>query len=512
MRLLRRHRLEVGIFGLVFALGAWFFNGYGWNQTARYDPIWAFVEPGPHQHTLAIDDFMTDPDAGLNTGDFARNPEHSEHYYSNKAPGVSLMGIPAYFLLYHGERRLGLDPVSVTGILVNAYLINLWVTVLPVALSAVFFFHLASRFTGDRRRAVVLTLLLYAGTLMLPFSTMLWAHTTAAALAVIAIALFVSPGPLGALLGGLFIGLAVLTDYGAAPLALTLTVAAAVGAERRVRLPALALGGLGPLLAFAAYHWTLFGSPLRLASSYSTPDMLNERHLLGMFGPFDPGVLWGLTFSTARGLFVFMPVLLLSVYAIRQVRAQRDRSFWWLALANIVLILIVNMSYNTWQGGISAGARYQIIALPFWALLLALLPDRPRTRWALGGLSAISFANMFVLAAVSPMAPDALRGSPLFFSWAKIWRVLMIDLGVEAEPVGGSLSRGSLHIYPTYAMRDWSVSLTDPAIERYASFNLGELLLGLGGIASLLPVLAGSVGLAVWLLRTAEEEDRLALG
>lgn len=507
MSLVRRYRLEVGLFALVLGLGSWFFNGYGWNQTARYDPIWAWVEPGPNQHTLAIDDFMVDPAAGLNTGDFARNPDHSEHYYSNKAPGVSLLGIPAYFVLYHGERLLGLDPVSVAGVLINAYLINVWVTVLPVALSAAFFLHLAGRFTRDRSRALWLTLLLYAGTLMLPFSTALWGHTTAAALAVMATACFVAPGRRAALFGGFFVGLAVLSDYGAAPLAVTLVVAAALGADRRIRLPALALGGLGPLLAFAAYHWSLFGSPLRLASSYSTPDMLNERHVLGMFGPLGLEALWGLTFGTARGLFVFMPVLLLSLYSIRRVREQRDRSFWWLALANIVLILLVNMSYNTWQGGVSAGARYQIIALPFWVLILALLPDGRRVRWALGSLSAISFANMFVLAAVSPMAPDALRGSPLFFSWAKLWRVLKIDLGLEVEPIGGSLSRGSLHVYPTYPMRDWSVTLTDPVIERYGSFNVGELLLGLSGIPSLLPALAGSVALAVWLLRTAAHED-----
>lgn len=509
MSLLRRHRLEVGIFALVLGLGAWFFNGYGWNQTARYDPIWAFVEPGPNHHTLAIDDFLVDPDAGLNTGDFAHNPAHSAHYYSNKAPGASLLGIPAYFVLYHSERALGIDPVSVAGVLVNAYLINLWVTVLPVALSAVFFFHLARRFTRDRERALVLTLLLYAGTLMLPFSTMLWAHTTAAALAVMAIASFVvAGGRRGAALGGLFAGLAVLTDYGAAPLALTLLVAAAAGSERRTRLPALALGGLGPLVAFAAYHHVLFGSPFRLASSYSTADMLNERHVLGMFGPFDPDALWGLTFSTARGIFVFMPVLLLALGSLRRIRHDADRPFWWLALANIVLILLVNMSYNTWQGGVSAGARYQIIALPFWVLLLALLPDRPRVRWAFGGLSAISFANMFVLAAVSPMAPDALRGSPLFFAWAKLLRVLRIDLGLEPEPVGGSLSRGSLHVYPTFPMRSWDVELTDPVIERFASFNLGELLLGLEGVPSLLPALVGAGATALWLARTASAQDR----
>ena len=128
--------LETALFVFVFGLGSYFYNGYGWNQTARYDAIWAFVEPGPHQHTFAIDAFVTDAEAGLNTGDYARNPDHSPHFYSNKAPGTSLLGIPAYFVLFHVERALGIDPVSIRAVLTNAYLINLWVTVLPVAARA----------------------------------------------------------------------------------------------------------------------------------------------------------------------------------------------------------------------------------------------------------------------------------------------------------------------------------------------------------------------------------------
>jgi len=506
------------VFSLVFGLCAYFYNGYGWGQTARYDPIWAFVEPGPDRYTLRIDGFLSDPAEGLNTGDWARNPERGEHHYSNKAPGTTLLGVPFYFALYHVERVAGLDPTSVRGVLVNAYLINLWVSVLPVAVSAAFFFGLARSLTGGARRALTLTFVLYGGTLMFPFSTMLWGHTTAAALVVMSLACYAGSGPRRLFWSGLFAGMAVLTDYGAAPLPLLLLAVTAVSPDRRRGLGTLALGGLAPATVFAAYHWTLFGSPLALASSYSPAGMLREDDVGGLFGAFQPGALRGLTISTGRGLFVFMPVLALSVvgaaYFLRGGggdgdgggdghggRARHD-ALAWIAVGCAALILLANLIFNGWHGGVTAGPRYQIVALPFYAVLLAYLPERGWAGYALLALGCVSFANMFAIASVGPLAPDVFRGSPLLFAYWKLVQTLRLDLGLDAPlSPGGSLSRGSIHVYPTFLMRAWSIELTSPLIERLAVFNLGERLLGLRGVASLLPGLLLPGGLGLWLWR-----------
>lgn len=499
--------LEAALFAFVFGLTSYFYNGYGWNQTARYDAIWAWVEPGPHQHTFEIDAFVTDAEAGLNTGDYARNPDHSPHVYSNKAPGTSLLGIPAYLALYHVERALGVDPVSIRAVLINAYLIHLWVTVLPVALSSIFFFHLVRVLTGERRQAVLLTLVLYAGTLMLPFSTALWGHTTAAAFLVIATAFLMIPVRARDEMCGLFTGLAVLTDYGAVPIALVLIGAMLLHAQHRRRLGGIVLGGAAPFVVFAAYHWHVFGSPFVLASSYSPPAMIDDGRIAGLFGSVSPRALWGLTVSTSRGLFVYMPVLVLALYAARRARRDPDPMLWRMSLAVIGLILLVNATFNGWQGGVSTGPRYQIVALPFWVLLLATLPRTPAARRALHVLAAISVTNMFVVAAVSPMAPDAFRGSSLLFCYAKLVELVQVQLGLGPAPSGASLSIGSLHIYPIFHMRSWDIPLNDPLVARYASFNLGERLLGLSGPASLLPVLLAGSALAAWMLRRASFED-----
>lgn len=499
-------RVDLLLFAFVFLLTAYFYNGWGWNQTARYDAIWAFVEPGPSQGTVRIDDFLVDAENGINTGDWARNPERSEHYYANKAPGTTLLGIPLYAALYGLESAVGVDPEAPAPVMVNAYVLHLWVTVLPLALSALFFRRILLSVGLTDRRAVALTLLLYSGTLLWPFSTAMWGHTTAAAFVVMALGCFLGGGRRAWVWGGVLAGLAVLTDYGAAPFAASLVGLPLLSGRYRERLPWVVAGGVGPLLIFLGYHWILFGSPFTLASSYSPQEMITERYVLGLFGVPRLAAFESLTVSTARGLFVFMPVLVASVAGVAYIRGHPRAGLGWLAVFNVVAALLMNMSFNAWQGGVAAGPRYLITSLPFYGVLLAFLPTDRRTTWAVAGLGAISVANMFVVAAVSPMAPDALRGSPLFFSWAKVVGVLQIDLGLDpAPPPGGPLSRGSVHVYPTIPLRDWGIAVTSPVYERWASFNLGERLLGLRGTWSLLPVLFGGAGIAWTAVKVAGE-------
>jgi hypothetical protein len=56
-----------------------------WNQNARLDMVLAVVDKG----TWAIDDYHE------NTGDYAT---YHGHYYSDKAPGTSFLGIPIYWV------------------------------------------------------------------------------------------------------------------------------------------------------------------------------------------------------------------------------------------------------------------------------------------------------------------------------------------------------------------------------------------------------------------------------
>src|ERR1700704_4869035 len=118
-------RIAATIVLLIFAIEGTFYHLGGWNQYARVSPTVAFVEPGtPYTGTFRIDGLKDT--VRLFTADWA---ESRGAFYSNKAPGVSLLGIVPYFLLYHLERSAGHDPKTIELTRINAFALNLWISV-----------------------------------------------------------------------------------------------------------------------------------------------------------------------------------------------------------------------------------------------------------------------------------------------------------------------------------------------------------------------------------------------
>jgi hypothetical protein len=88
----------------VFLGGAYFCGSGSWNQDARLDAIFTFVEPGLHRYTFRLDPFLPWPNRSINAGDWALV---GTHYYANKAPGTILFGVLAYWPAYLLETSLG---------------------------------------------------------------------------------------------------------------------------------------------------------------------------------------------------------------------------------------------------------------------------------------------------------------------------------------------------------------------------------------------------------------------
>src|SRR5262249_48946651 len=103
-RMLERVQLVVVL--LVAGIQTTFFHPPQWNQSARLAATVAFVEPNtPYTGTFRID--------GLLRGDRLPTEDWAEAhgaFYSNKAPGVSLLGIVPYYAIYRLERAAKLPP------------------------------------------------------------------------------------------------------------------------------------------------------------------------------------------------------------------------------------------------------------------------------------------------------------------------------------------------------------------------------------------------------------------
>ena len=133
---------------------------------------------------------------------------------------------------------------------------------------------------------------------------------------------------------------------------------------------AYALTGAVWFALFVCYSWFHFG---RLLPSYYSASRLQ-------FDSFREA-LAGNLISPARGLLVYVPVLLFVFYLLaRYWRTLAHRRLVWLTAAIIVGHLVAISSFNHWWGGHSFGPRFSTGLVP-WFVLLAVLGLRAMLDW-----------------------------------------------------------------------------------------------------------------------------------
>ena len=462
---IRERALLLGL--LLFCSYAYFNQGHGWNQDSRFDLTRALVE----RHTLRIDAYHA------NTFDKAY---FNGHYYSDKAPGLSLLAVPVWAADYVVERAAGRDLVFNFVADNGLYLSTVFIVGLLNTLAAVVLFLLALRLGISTNGAALVAVIYGLGTPGWAYSTLFWGHAAAAALLLFAfaaaMALLEDRGGrrdfrLGLLLGGCA-GWAVVTDYTCAPAAVLLAGLALLNARAGgwERMRRVAAGILFPAMAcaavLAAYNTLAFQSPFRLGYSYVDPRFAGMRHDFGLRLP-RLGVLREVLIGRDRGLLLCSPVLAAAPLGL--IAIWRERSLRWSTMATALIaayFLVLASSYVFWKGGYSWGPRFLFPAVPFLCLMLAALWTRSHAwvRAALLGAGAASVALNLVAVSTAVMP---------FQSWR--------------DPLGTVL-------WPAFRMGLVPMS--------GGRTNLG-LQLGLHGRASLIPLLVvwGVLGIAWALLQ-----------
>lgn len=453
------------LFAWIFVGHAYFYNGAGWNQNSRYDVIYAFVEPGTPDHlTFHIDRFIVDPAAGMNTGDWAF---HDGHFYSNKPIGTALLGIPLYFALYHAERAFGLGADTVWVSQVNAYVLNLWISVFFTALASLALFRFLVRTCANERDALFAVALYAFGSLAFPFDTQLWSHTTAAAFLLLGLTTALDArGRRDGFLAGVALGLAVHLDYVAAMGVGAIVAILTVDRGLRRVLPWVIAGGIPLAIALVTYHKVCFGGWFAFATGRQSPLFMHEAQLLGSFRLPTGEALWGLLFSAHRGLLVSAPVLALAALSAFP-RLRPWRNAWAAGFAAAALgCWLVIASFTEWHGGHSTGSRYLIVSLPFWILLVPPLSRLGRRARAFAvALAVVSAGQMLLVAAVNPMIRPEVSNP-----WGELWTHLFAG---------------------DFPALTWLTHMTrhpTPEELEVSTFNLG-MLVGFRGAASLVPYL-----------------------
>ena len=451
------------------------------NQNSRLNMVFAVVENG----TFQIDTYVA------NTVDYAKV---GEHYYSDKAPGAALLGIPFYAvlapvldtpLLSSVTRRLeshdafastlrdngsGVSAQKVRFAIVQVFL-SFLISALPTAALAALLFLWLQAVTPMVWPRLVVALGYGLATPAFAYANAFYGHQLSAFLLFAAFYLLArAPTRIGvgrSLLVGLLLGYAFVTEYPVALMVVPIGLYALHGCWQRRQLAPLfwlAAGGLVVAAGWMWYNMTIFGGPLELG--YSRSELWTDQHHTGFMSLTMPTLdaAWGITFSPFRGLFLLSPWLLLALPGfVMWWQVHRLRAEWWLALSITAAIFLFNAASSMWWGGFAVGPRYLLPMLPFFALPIT-----------------------FVLAAWGErLWLRILTGFSLLWSLVAVWSMTLAE---QAFPSDALRNPWVEHVLPNWAVGN---------IAR----NVG-VILGLEGVWSLAPLfvmLALVVGVWWWL-------------
>ena len=403
------------LLGLLILIYTYFLPRWAdWNQNSRLDLVLAIVD----QHTLAIDEYVK------NTGDYAI---FKEHYYSDKAPGLSFLGIQLYWVFKHLVANFIPTPIwqklaansafsatlntEGTGLLTDKIyfflsltFVTFFVVAIPSALLGLMLYRLLARFGLQELLSVELTLAFAIATPVFAYANNFYGHQVVAAALfaafLIAFDLINHSNPLRLFGMGFLLALSIITEYP------TVLVVAGIGIYALARIPDwrkwswIILGGIPPLVLAATYNWMIFGTPLPVGYEHSA--LWQDVHRIGFFSLTIPSwsALWGITGSPYRGLFFLSPFLLFAFPGFY---------FWWkrqeycaeffLFLWVCVSFLLFNSSSAMWSGGFAVGPRYLVPIIPFLVLPIVYVIRDTRSWWTHGivsGLIVLSFILVWI--------------------------------------------------------------------------------------------------------------------
>jgi hypothetical protein len=461
------------VFALTLLSYAYIYQGGGPNQFSRFALTVALVK----QQRVDIDAYHEWTfDKAFKDG----------HYYSDKAPGLSLLAAPTYAaclpLIEHAT-----EPGSRAWMNLSLYIMTLLSVSLPVA-AAMAMFYQRARVEAGPATAFWVTIALALGSPLAVYASLFYSHALCAALLWIAFVLLTPPtsakplSPWRAGVAGLLAGWATLSEFPAALLTALLFLYICLALRSWRAALSFAAGGVPALALLIAYNLAAFGQPMVSGYQYHAVEEFREQMSQGVMGITGPTVssFTGVLLLPYRGLLWFWPFLYCVIAASLLLIARRQlRGPTLLAAGMVVVYLLFGCSYYLWSGGAAYGPRHVIPCLPFAAYLVVrsgrsiLQPLIPVATIVSVALALASVATLAEFPEPDPEAdPAQTWANPLFR--IALPRFFHGDISVKVIGREGRIGWSAMPLLPE-----------DPHF--YDACNAGELL-GLRGLYSLLPL------------------------
>jgi hypothetical protein len=416
---------------LTLATYAYIFQGVGWNQMAHFGTIRSIVERG----TADISPFADV------TGD---TMVLGSHQYSDKPPGLPLLGVPIYFALMHIERWFGIAFDAPAVWLKNLHALTILLCALPGAMLNVLIYFAFRREGATPRTAMLLSGGFAFGSLSLPYTGLFFSHVLCSLL-VFAAWYKLSGQALttaAALLAGMTIGYCNLCDL----LTSIVTVCLGVYLIARTRdlrvCIAYAIGPVAALFILLIYDRIAHGGATAISAFHPTA-FVNPHLFLGQFDWPDIRRIYWITYQPMRGLIACCPEFVICLFAPFFLRrnTMRIRPELLVILPILAGYLFFYMTYFGWTGGWSIGPRFLIPILPLlWMFALRPFQRLPIVCGLIIGLSVI---YMLAITSVCAIDPSGYNNRPPTSS-DPVESDLIVFLHGKVTDVPGSETLGAL--------------------------------------------------------------------
>ncbi len=302
------------------------------------------------------------------------------HYYSDKAPGTVALALIPFASAARILSLGGADLDSKDGWLFSSWLACAGSIGIITSLGALAMFAWLSKYVSAKW-AILTTVTVFLGAAPLPYSTMMFSHSSVIgllAIAIWALGIGTAEASIGDnevgkrmvanwrdMIAGFACGWVLASEYSAG-----LVVAALllwVISNRRQGAFYFCAFAIPPLLLIPAYSWACFGDPWTLAYSYQASFPPMKEGIYAIKWP-DPETALKLLFSPARGLFFWTPFFIMAGFGYWYLIRKSQRLFWYMYVPPLLQVVIISGRVWDWPAGPTWGPRLLSPMIPLLAL------------------------------------------------------------------------------------------------------------------------------------------------
>jgi hypothetical protein len=382
---------QTKLFISFFLLYIFFIQAISWNEYSRLDLIKSIID----ENRFEIDSFAN------NTGD---RSYYNDHYYADKAPGLSFFGAHFYYLWkkiyfdvlknpfpieieYYTNKIIKNNSVETKtyepinpGIffLSSLYFLVLFYSSLPTLLILVIIYKISRNFLVNNKKRLIIILTYGVATLSFIYATVFFSHSLSTFFIFLSFYLLFTcklenfKNKKKIIISGLLAGLSVVTEYPTFLLSLLLFFYLVSFRKFRVILFFVISAFIG-LLPLLLYNFTILGNPFKVVYAFTDPSIRTDVGAnLGFTRTPNPFIIYRHLIGPYRGLLYYHPILLFSIFGFFWMWKKHKKETILILLGFIGYLIIFSMrDINFFDFGSSFGARNYLIIIPFLMLPLA---------------------------------------------------------------------------------------------------------------------------------------------